>query len=206
MNIDKHKAYIFGRYSYVNFCQLSRDEVLAILNWRNNPNIRKCMNNTECISVEEHLAFCKSLQDRTDKYYWLILKRNEPVGVLNIIDVDENLGTCEPGFYLAPSAMGKGESIFLLSNYKTFLLKELNFKGLIGHNYYDNMQAFMFTMFFGGRITDVYEINERLSIKTILTGDSLQNEEGTERLVLKYAQFARSWDADEVINSFRNGK
>lgn len=206
MNIDKNRIYTYGRYSYVNFCLLSRDELLTILRWRNHPNIRKCMNNTKCISEEEHLAFCESLRNRTDKYYWLIKKNEEPIGVLNIIDVDENTGTCEPGFYLAPSVMGRGESIFFLSNYKTFLLRELKFKGLIGHNYYDNMPAFIFTMFFGGVITDVLEIDGRLSIKTILTNKSLKNEEGTERLVLKYAKFAHSWNAGETINSYRNGK
>lgn len=206
MNIDKYKIYTYGRYSYVNFCQLSKEELLTILDWRNHPDIRKCMNTTDCISVGGHLAFCESLHNRTDKYYWLIKKGDEPIGVLNIIDVDELAGTCEPGFYLAPTVMGRGESIFFLSNYKTFLLKELNFKGLVGHNYYDNMPALVFTMFFGGVITDVLEIDGRLSIKTILTNESLQYGEGTERLVLKYTKFARSWNADEAINTFRNGK
>lgn len=206
MYIDKNKIYNYGRYSYVNFCQLTRDELLTILEWRNHPNIRKCMNTTECISVEEHLSFCESLRNRLDKYYWLIKKGNEPIGVLNIIDVDESVGTCEPGFYLAPSVMGRGESIFFLSNYKTFLLKELKFNGLVGHNYYDNMPALVFTMFFGGIITDVLEIDGRISIQTILTKKSLQNEEGTEKLILKYTKFARSWNADEAINSFKNGK
>lgn len=206
MNIDKSKIYTFGKYTYINFCQLSTDVLLSILTWRNHPDIRKCMNNTDCISAEEHLAFCKSLHERTDKYYWLVKKGNVSIGILNIIDVDEDTRTCEPGFYLVPSVMGKGESIFFLSNYKTFLLKELNFNGLIGHNYYDNMSALMFTMFFGGKITDVLKINDRLSIKTLLTAESLQNGEGTERLILKYAKFAHSWNSEEAIISFKNGK
>lgn len=206
MIIDKDKIYTYGRYSYINFCKLSEPELITILNWRNHPDIRKCMNTTDCISPETHLAFCKSLRNRTDKYYWLIKKGDEPIGVLNIIDVDETTDTCEPGFYLAPNVMGRGESIFFLSNYKTFLLKELKFKGLVGHNFYDNMPAFIFTMFFGGKITDVLEINGRLSIKTILTEEALQNEEGTDKLILKYSKFVRAWNADEIITSFKNGK
>lgn len=206
MNIDKNKIYNYGNYSYENFCHLSKDELLTILSWRNHPDIRKCMNNVEIISEEEHLAFCKSLSIRTDKYYWLIKKNGKPIGVLNIIDVDENTGTCEPGFYLVPSVMGKGESIFFLSNYKSFLLKELKFKGLIGHNFYDNMPAFEFTMFFGGKITDIHEIEGRLSIETILTNESFINGEGTDKLVLKFARFVRSWNADKAISSFKNGE
>lgn len=206
MNINKAKEYTFGNYTYVNFTQLSRDELITILKWRNHPDIRKCMNTTEPIPLDSHLAFCESLKNREDKYYWMIKKGDTSIGVLNVIDVDHKTETCEPGFYLSPDVMGRGESIFVLSNYKSFLLECLNFKGLIGHNYYDNMPALIFTMFFGGEITDVLDIDGRLSIKTILTPANLQNGVGTEKLVLKYTKFARSWNADEAINNFKNGK
>ncbi len=206
MIIDKNKIYTYGKYTYVNFTQLSQKELLDILEWRNHFDVRKCMNTTDPISVETHLAFCESLKERNDKFYWLIRKGMQPIGVLNIIDVDYETETCEPGFYLSPGIMGKGGSIFVLSNYKTFLLKELKFKGLLGHNFYDNMPAFIFTMFFGGIITDVFKVNGRLSIKTILTPERLQNEDGTEKLILKYTKFARAWNADEVINTFKNGE
>ena len=206
MNIDKEKEYTFGNYTYVNFTQLSRDELVNILNWRNHPDIRKCMNTTEPIPLEGHLAFCESLKNREDKFYWMIKKGDTPIGILNVIDVDYETETCEPGFYLSPDVMGRGESIFVLSNYKSFLLECLKFKGLIGHNYYDNMPALIFTIFFGGEITDVLEIDGRLSIKTILTHDNLQNGLGTEKLILKYTKFARAWNADEAIRKFKYGK
>lgn len=74
MNIDKEKEYTFGNYTYVNFTQLSRDELVTILKWRNHPDIRMCMNTTEPIPLEGHLAFCESLKNREDKFYWMIKK------------------------------------------------------------------------------------------------------------------------------------
>ncbi|MCI6213158.1 hypothetical protein [Bacteroides heparinolyticus] len=206
MTIDKKRIYHFGRYSYVNFCMLNQEQLTEILKKRNHPDIRKCMNNTEPISLDDHLNFCSTLFNRDDKYYWLITKDENPVGVLNIIDVDHQKEIGEPGFYLFPEVMGRGESIFFLSNYKTFLLQVIGFKGLIGHNYYDNMPALVFTMFFGGVITDLEDHDGRLSIKTILTPETLQNGEGTKKMVLNYAKFARSWNADEAIKDFRNAK
>lgn len=206
MTINIDKIYEYGKYSYVNFTQLSREDLLMILEWRNHPDIRKCMNTTAPITAEAHLSFCASLKDRNDRYYWLIKKGNQNIGVLNALGVNFDNSTCEPGFYLSPDVMGKGESIFVLSNYKSFLLNELGFENLVGHNYYDNMPALIFTMFFGGTITDVLEIDGRLSIQTVLTKDTLQNGEGTEKLILKYTKFARSWNADEAINIFKYGR
>lgn len=203
MQIDKNKIYELGKYSYINFCQLKRSELLEILEWRNHPDIRKCMNTSCSISVDSHLNFCESLKSRNDKYYWLVKRNEKPIGVLNIIDVDEQSGICEPGFYLVPALMGKGESIFFLSNYKTFLLKVLKFKTLIGHNYYDNMSAFIFTMFFGAEVTAIERIHDRLSIKTTLSQENLQNEEGTDKLILKYFNFLKHWNADQVINTYK---
>ena len=68
------------------------------------------------------------------------------------------------------------------------------------------MPALVFTMFFGGTILDLEDHDGRLSIKTILTPETLQNGEGTKKMVLNYAKFVRSWSADEAIKDFRDAK
>lgn len=202
MQVDKNKIYMFDKYSYKNFVNLTDEELLLILQWRNHPDIRKCMNNTEPITEESHLNYCHNLKNREDVIYWLILKENNPVGVLNIIDIDYENGICEPGFYLAPEVMGRGESIFVLSNYKDFLLNELGFHALVGHNYADNKPALVFTMFFGAEITGVEQKNGRISVQSLLKKESLVNGVGTERLTAKYARFYREWDMDKAINEY----
>lgn len=202
MQIDKSKIYTYDKYSYKNFVNLTDEELLLILQWRNHPDIRRCMNNTEPITEESHLNYCHNLKNKEDVIYWLILKENKPVGVLNIIDIDYENGICEPGFYLAPEVMGRGESIFVLSNYKDFLLNELGFHALVGHNYADNKPALVFTMFFGAEITGVEQKNGRISVQSLLKKKSLVNGVGTERLTAKYARFYREWDMDKAINEY----
>lgn len=206
MKIDKSTEYHFGKYTYVNFVNLSQEELLTVLEWRNHPDVRKHLNTTEQISVEGHLSFCESLKQREDKFYWIVKKGGRPVGVLNIIDVNYETKTCESGFYLLPNLMGSGEGLFAMCNYKTFLLEILGFKGVIGHNYYDNMPALVITMFFGALINGVENHDGKLCIETLITKESLQNGEGTDKLILKFASFARSWNADDAINNYRNGK
>lgn len=202
MQIDKNVIYTHDRYSYVNFATLTDRELLMILQWRNHPDIRKCMNNTEPISEKSHLTYCHHLRNREDVVYWLIKKGDKPIGVLNIIDVDYEKGTCEPGFYLVPDIMGRGESIFVLSNYKDFLLNCLCFNVLIGHNYVDNRPALIFTMFFGAEITGVENINGRVSVRSILKKDSFVNGVGTERLTMKYANYYRDFDVEKVLREY----
>lgn len=202
MQVDKSKIYTYDKYSYKNFVNLTDEELLLILQWRNHSDIRRCMNNTEPITEESHLNYCHNLKNKEDVIYWLILKENKPVGVLNIIDIDYENGICEPGFYLAPEVMGRGESIFVLSNYKDFLLNELGFHALVGHNYADNKPALVFTMFFGAEITGVEQKNGRISVQSLLKKESLVNGVGTERLTAKYARFYREWDMDKAINEY----
>lgn len=206
MNIDRNKLYTFRGYSYKNFINLSDAELLTILAWRNHEAIRMCMNNTEIISVDSHLKYCRNLVNRTDVCYWMILKDEKPIGVLNIIDIDYENGICEPGFYLSPKVMGRGESIFVLSNYKDFLLNELDFNGLIGHNYKDNKHSIIFTMFFGAEITGVTEVDGRVSIKSFLSKENFRNGVGTERLILKYTHFLKIWDTEQAIKTFQDGE
>lgn len=202
MTIDTNANYTLGAYTYVNFSKLTRRELIQILEWRNNPEVSRNMNTTEPISLESHLMFCDDLRNHTDKFYWLIKRGNEPVGVLNIINVDYENETCESGFYMSSSAMNRGEGIFILSNYKTLLLDIIQVKKIIGHNYYDNKVALSYTLFFGGMITDISTIGGRISITTELTKDGFKNGDGTKHLIREYVNFARSFDIDEQINDF----
>lgn len=202
MLIDKNKIYKYGKYSYKNFVTLTDGELLNILQWRNHPDIRKFMNNTEPIPEMSHLSYCHNLRNKDNVMYWLILKGDDPIGVLNIIDIDYERKTCEPGFYLSPEIVGRGESIFVLSNYKDFLLNEIGFNSLIGHNYLDNRYALSFTFFFGAEITSIEQKGGRVCVQSLLRRGSFVNGVGTERITAKFARFLREWDIEKALYEY----
>lgn len=206
MLIDRNHIYVYGKYTYVNFVLLSQAELLEVLGWRNHPSVRKYLNNNDLIQENEHLSFCYNLNNNNEKFYWLVKKNNKPIGVLNIINVDYSERTCESGFYLVPDLLGSGEGLFVMRNYKTFLLKELKFKAVYGHNFYDNMSALIITMFLGAKINNVRYIDAKLCIETIITDESLQNEEGSQKLLPKFSAFLKEWNADQIISNYRNGE
>lgn len=207
MIIDKDKIYTYGKYSYVNFTRLSREELLQVLEWRNHPDVRKYLNNPNPIHYIDHLNFCGKLAEVTDKYYWVVKKGNRSIGVLNIIDVNQEENTCESGFYLIPDLVGSGEGLFAMCNYKSFLLSVLNFKAVYGHNFSENQSALMITMFFGAIINNVQQVNGKLQVETLITKESLQNGEGTPHLLLNFAKFSKEWNMEHIIKQFgNNGK
>lgn len=202
MDISINKVYINGDYSYKNYLSLSKEELLMILHWRNHPDIRSKMNNTSEISIESHLQYVENLRSRIDAVYWLVFYKNTPVGTLNIVDVDWENKVCEPGFFLSPEIMGKGESIFFLYNYKSFLLNVIGFEKLIGHNYLDNLSALQFTIFFGANVTGVTETNNRINVSSCLDRDSF-NQLTSQRLISKYMKFLKAWDINNILSKYK---
>lgn len=116
MNIEKDKIYFYKDYSYKNFVTLSKDELKMVLSWRNSPEVRQWMMNTEPIKLEDHLDYVEKLKKRNDVFYWLIIRKGIPVGVLNIINVDLDTRVGEPGFYLSPELLNRGEGILTFDN------------------------------------------------------------------------------------------
>ena len=53
----------------INFIDLSQEEKMMILEWRNKIDIQKWMHTQNDISLEEHLDFINSLKTIKDKLY-----------------------------------------------------------------------------------------------------------------------------------------
>lgn len=191
MNIEKDKIYFYKDYSYKNFVTLSKDELKMVLSWRNSPEVRQWMMNTEPIKLEDHLDYVEKLKKRNDVFYWLIIRKGIPVGVLNIINVDLDTRVGEPGFYLSPELLNRGEGILVLQNYKEYLLDILGFEELLGHNYIENINALQLSLFFGATISGIVEKNGRKYVSLCLTKKGFIYYK-TERLILSFVKYNRN--------------
>lgn len=72
---------------FKNFINLTEEEKLLVLEWRNSDRVRLKMANQDIISLESHLSFIESLKTRTDCKYWLFMIDDVPVGVFDIVDI-----------------------------------------------------------------------------------------------------------------------
>lgn len=83
-----------------------RERLLA---WRNSPDVAAYMYSDHPIGREEHDRWFDSLPLRRDRRYWIIQVDDEPVGLVNLADIDPVHRRCAWAYYLAsPKVRGLG--------------------------------------------------------------------------------------------------
>lgn len=105
MNYDRFKT---DNFEFVNYTQLTVEEMRVLLDGRNNPEIRKWMYNPEPIAWEDHVNYIKSLKTRKDCVYWAIFYEGKMIGsqCLNPYEIATKIGYS--GKFLFPKSQGKG--------------------------------------------------------------------------------------------------
>jgi UDP-4-amino-4,6-dideoxy-N-acetyl-beta-L-altrosamine N-acetyltransferase len=88
------------------FRQASDGDRVAVLRWRNHPDVRRVMFTDHEISEVEHQQWWE--RARSDARYRLLICQWEgrDVGVVNFSNIDDS--SCDWGFYFDPDAFGRG--------------------------------------------------------------------------------------------------
>ncbi len=89
-----------------NFIDLTAEERIMVLEWRNHESVRSHMYTNEIITLEDHEAFIKSLSYRHDKIYFVVIKNGSPIGVIDLVDITGR--TASLGLYANPYSDRKG--------------------------------------------------------------------------------------------------
>ncbi len=106
----------------INFIDLTLEEKKLVLSWRNNPNIKKWMFNTEDISLEHHLRFIETLKDSKEKQYFLVKDKDTYLGVIDFCNITKT--TLEMGLYKNPEIYNVGKKLLeIIVDYSFNILK-----------------------------------------------------------------------------------
>ncbi len=103
----------------INFIDISEDEKIMVLSWRNNIRIKKWMFTNRDISLSEHLNFINNLSNRKDKKYFLVKKNDQYLGVIDFTSIKPNISV-SMGLYLNPSVKGYGAYFIKVIKYYAF--------------------------------------------------------------------------------------
>ena len=95
----------------INFINMNEKEARMVLRWRNSPQIRKWMYDSHKISWDEHSKFIESLKHQNQKFYYLVKRKNEYLGVINLVKVDWKNKNAYLGIYVAPEKIGMGRRL-----------------------------------------------------------------------------------------------
>ncbi len=147
VEIDKHKIYQSHDYKFKNFIMMSDDEKRMVLKWRNDDSVRQWMYSAKQATEEEHFNYIRTLEDRDDRWYWIIYRKEIPVGVLVLALQDNEKGIYEPGIYMNPELYGEGFGLFKEINY--FMFYVLGIDKMCGSVQTDNKDAYYLDLFLG---------------------------------------------------------
>lgn len=123
----------------INFTDLSNDEKKIILEWRNNPNIKKWMYTQDDITLESHLNFIDSLKNSKEKLYFLVKKEDENIGVIYFTNLTKK--EVYFGLYANPTIKILGVGRILEEISIDFAFNSLNVSKLKLEVFEDNIQV-----------------------------------------------------------------
>ena len=83
----------------INFTDLTDEQILMILRWRNDERVAKYMKN-KSVSEQEHRKFIANLKNDETKRYFLVKENNDYIGVIDFVDIAAD--SCEFGIYANP--------------------------------------------------------------------------------------------------------
>ncbi len=123
----------------INFIDLSYDEKVEILSWRNHSSVKKWMFNKESIDLENHISYIEALKEKKDRVYFVIKQYGQAVGVIDFTNINLDNLEAEIGLYAKP--MIKGIGSLLMQNILEYGFHELKLKKLVAKVFEDNILA-----------------------------------------------------------------
>ena len=142
----------------INFIDLSQEEKMMILEWRNKIDIQKWMHTQNDISLEEHLDFIDSLKTIKDKLYFLVKKNNIYIGVIDFTQIKPN-ESLHMGIYTNPDLKGYGK--ILLETIIYFSFEILKVEKIFSEVYFENERAFSLYKIYGFKKYSQKRVNNK---------------------------------------------
>lgn len=107
-------------------------DLKLVYNWRNQERIRQMMYNQDPIKWENHLKWYESLSKESAKISKIFRINNEPIGIINVNNINRRNQRCDWGFYIGENDTPKGTGLLLGYVALQFILVELGFNKVVG--------------------------------------------------------------------------
>jgi UDP-4-amino-4,6-dideoxy-N-acetyl-beta-L-altrosamine N-acetyltransferase len=152
----------------LDFTTLNTEQLTMVLSWRNHPDVRSWMLNSDEISLNEHLSYIESLKNRSDKRYFLVQKGNDYLGVVDLTDITAI--SAEIGIYANPDMRGVGA--LLMDALIRYAFDTMKLTKLIANVFSNNEKAKRLYQKFDFKETDQTTDKERKMICMELNNDN----------------------------------
>ena len=126
-------------YKLIPIIDLDKENQIKVLRIRNEENVRKWMYTDHEILENEHFNWINKLKENNKMRVYVIMENGlEPVGVINIVDIDIIHKKANWGFYIGEKYQGTGigvvlEILFLEYCFINFGLEKINCEVIEGN-------------------------------------------------------------------------
>lgn len=141
----------------INFTDLTDEQILMILCWRNDERVAKFMKN-KSVSEQEHRNFISNLKNDETKRYFLVKEDSDYIGVIDFVGIAAD--SCEFGIYANPELKGK----ILMQTIAEYAAKTLKVGELKSCVYNENEKAIALYRKFG---FEIYGRDEQMSYMSL---------------------------------------
>lgn len=141
----------------INFTDLTDEQILMILRWRNDERVAKFMKN-KSVSEQEHRNFISNLKNDETKRYFLVKEDSDYIGVIDFVGIEED--SCKFGIYANPELKGK----ILMQTIAEYAAKTLKVGELKSCAYNENEKAIALYRKFG---FEIYGRDEQMSYMSL---------------------------------------
>lgn len=131
----------FGKYKFIDYTNLTPEEIELVLTERNKNGVRQWMNKSDLISWDDHINFIKSLKSNKSKRYWLVKRNNNSVGAVYIVDIDTINKEGIWGYYIFEQFQGLGWGIDLEFFALAVFFKYLKLNNVLGYVDKNNLNS-----------------------------------------------------------------
>jgi len=107
------------------------DDKDMIHQWRNSPDVARYMYTDHQVTEEEHERWFQNARKDPQRKYWIIMYERQPIGLVNLYDIDEKNHRCFWAFYiLSQNARGKGVGSFVEYQIMKYVFDDLGYNKL----------------------------------------------------------------------------
>ena len=76
------------------------EDLEVIMNWRTDPDITRYMNTNPKLTLEGQREWLASLEKNDKVMYWVVEQNQNPIGIINLADIDWTKKTSSWGYYI----------------------------------------------------------------------------------------------------------
>jgi len=127
MLINNVRNYNSGKLDFLNYINLSNEDLLTILEYRNHVEVRKMMSNHKEIQTIEHFRYVEKLKQNINNFYWIVKKNENIIGAIYLNNLNYEMRSAYWGIFLNPNYIGTGVGVEVEFEGMKVFFKEFGF-------------------------------------------------------------------------------